>query len=96
MTATSIYHLWAYAIPAFFSSSKMASPFLLQDLCKDLSLCMECLFLPAYTPWLISTHLSGVSLNVTPLKWLFWNTPPPNQVYVSTVTFFFIVLLGGY
>lgn len=55
----------------FFSSSNMASPFLPQDLCKCCSVCMECLSLPAYTPWLIPTHLSRISLNDTSLKWLF-------------------------
>lgn len=57
-------------------------------LCKCYFLCLECLFLPVFTLWLILSHLSGISSNVTSLKWLFCNSPPSNQVYVSIINFY--------
>lgn len=71
--------LWALAIPTFFQLFKYHKPFPISDLCKCCFFYIECLFLPAYTPWLIPVHLSGICLSVPSLTWLFCSPLPLRQ-----------------
>lgn len=88
--------LRAHSAPAFFQLFKYSKPVSTsQPFAHAVSLSMECLSFPVYTPWLISTHLSGICLNVRSLKMTLLQPTTPKSNLSPLLFFLFIVHLGG-